>query len=130
MSISELKEICSRIVGDWHCEEIGQTFIFSLNEKLLKESPVTVINKKERFNTVYGVGVKISTKMEPETRFYFDIGAFDKRYYEIISITESMLIIQEYYVTLDEYPPLPRHIYKRKPDISFSESILQGLDLN
>jgi len=124
--LEELKEMCSKIVGHWYCEQIDQHFIFDFNDKLLKMAPVTVINK-ETFKTEYGVAFDVSEgPLDMTTRFYFDIGKYDKRYYKIDSITKNMLVIREFFM-IPNTKPLSPLIYVRQTDLNAADEILKGI---
>jgi hypothetical protein len=135
MGVSELKEMCNKIVGHWYCEEIKQHFIFSLNDRLLRESPVVIMNSKskipfEPFETVYGVAIRVSPEATLDTKYYFDMGMWEwKRYYDILSLTKDMLVIQEFYMRINPPPSPPPLIYVRQTDLSAADEILKGIDL-
>lgn len=127
-SITEgLKDMCNRIVGSWYSENTGQLLIFSLND-LLKMSPLIIIKDGKQRETEYGIGVlPFANPDSLIDRFYFDVGFFDKQYYEIISITKDTMILKEFWMIPDKAPSEINLTYIRKPDIKAVDSILQGL---
>lgn len=127
-ALKELKEVCNKIVGQWYCEEIGQHLIFDLNDKLLKMARLTVMVESKIFETEYGIALKInSDPYDDKKRFYFDVGNFEKRYFEIISLTKEMLVVSEFFMKVgtNSLPPI---IYKRITTLDFADEILKGLD--
>jgi hypothetical protein len=68
---------------------------------------------------------------EPElnkrARFYFDAGKFDKRYYEIMSVTKDTLVIREFFMVPNTEPFAPK-TYIRQTDLNVADEILKGLN--
>lgn len=136
MAFTELKEICNQLIGTWYFEDGKECFTFHLNESLFEtKSKLTVINsgsKFKSFNVFYGVGIYIGDLANQErTRFYIDIGSFEKRYYLIEEISKTTLILREYWMTIKGtiMSEMPR-TYKRITDLSAADDILKGLDLS
>ena len=126
----ELKEVCVKIVGHWYCNQLKQHLIFDFNVELLKMAKLTVITSKETFETEYGVAYKINPQSKDyKTHFYFDVGKFNKRYYEIVSITKDMLVLSEFFMELGRNPITP-HIYVRSTNLDAAEEILKGIYSN
>lgn len=129
MSISEMKDVCNRLVGSWHCEQIDEQFTFHLNEELFQtEAKVTVINKKANykpFDLSYGIGTYVTAELTDKTYYYIDLNVFDKKYYKIESITTDLLILRPYWFGEGrieaEYVLLYRKI---KPDTSTADELI------
>lgn len=126
-----LKEMCLKIVGSWYNETTDQRLIFSFND-ILKMNPLIIIDKdKKPVQTIYGIGQRPllnPTLQTIDTGYYFDVGEFNKRYFEIISITKNRMELREFYMANipDEKNTI---IYIRKNDTTTADNLLQGLDL-
>lgn len=121
-----LRDACNKIVGHWRCEEIKQDYIFHFNDKMLQMAKLTVVNDKT-FDTEYGLAIDISRGIElGKTNLYFDIGRYNKRYYSVLSLTNDMLVVEEFLMELDT-PRKKPHIYKRVKPTDVADEILQVL---
>src|ERR1035437_7879399 len=93
-----LKEVCNLIVGNWHNEKTGVELIFSLNDKLLRESKLIILYPDEKpKETEYGIFERLKSDGSGSI-FAFDTGKFEKQYYDIISITKEKLVVREFYM--------------------------------
>jgi hypothetical protein len=105
--------------------------IFSFTDKLLKETPLTIIEKdKTPVKSFYTIGVHPNITVKINTDFYFDIGYYSpKPTYFIKSITKNKMILQM--VDANSYKLIEGDIiYIRKTSLDFADEILEGLDSN
>ncbi len=135
MSFNELKETCNKLVGTWYCEENNECLIFHLNEYLFQtESKLTVINNTSNykpFDVHYGVGTYIGDLLtEHKSKFYIDIGIFQKKYFKVEELTKDKLVLREYWMKPDVPPSELTQTYKIITDLSAADDILKGLDLS
>jgi hypothetical protein len=123
----ELKEVCLKIVGHWYCDQLKQHFIFDFNDQLLKMAKMTVINETSNFDTEYGVAIKINPDpLDTKTHFYFDVGKYDKTYYQILNLTSDMLVLSRFQMKVGTELETP-YIYIKQKDLSAADDILKGL---
>lgn len=130
MSVTgDLKDVCNRIVGQWYSEETKEYFIFDLNDQLLRDARLVIIQGQKRIEKVYGIGVQMTADVYAPHQFYFTIGTYSKRYYNIVNLTKELLVINEYFME-PNVPPSPNlQILKRVIDLSAADTILGSLNM-
>lgn len=132
MPFKGLKDTCNKLVGTWYCEELDQEYTFHLNEELFQtEGKLTIINSRNKhipFTDYYGVGTYLNPVAISTDEFYIDIGFINKRYFKIDNLTNTLLVVREYWMEIGKPISDYTHVYKRKmPDISKADEILQGI---
>jgi hypothetical protein len=89
-----LKEVCTKIVGTWYSTQADLQMTFSLNDKLLSESPLIIQSGSNPPNkTIYGVAI-CGVNDDLTYQFYFDIHIINKERYFIVSITKDKMVLK------------------------------------
>jgi hypothetical protein len=98
---------------------------FSLNEKLLGESPIIIQSGNNPPNTtVYGLAI-FGVNDDLTYKFYFDINRIKIERYFIVNLTKDKMVLKY----MDGLTPVGDDIiFERKVNTDGINEILQGLD--